>query len=190
MSFLSMISNSYFDPDWQKMLVFQRTLERPGWKTMLVMMMSHWWLCELLRLGWQGTMLILNFLVMMTNPWAIMSWFTGDVDYGPVNVIIAMTVIMTVMMTVTMTKTKMTMALSTVMTRLTYNREPDSCHQCGRSWPVSQDWDFLFEPWITCVPGPHYLFLPCCCFLLLYFNPGLPEFELRSSIFLETIPSH
>ena len=62
-----------------------------------------------------------------------MSWFTGDVDYGPVNVIIAMTVIMTVMMTVTMTKTKMTMALSTVMTRLTYNREPDSCHQCGRS---------------------------------------------------------
>ena len=51
-----------------------------------------------------------------------MSWFTGDGDYDPVNATIAMTVIMTVMMTVTMTKTKMTMALSTVMTRLTYNR--------------------------------------------------------------------
>ena len=47
-----------------------------------------------------------------------MSWFTGDGDYGPVNATIAMTV----MMTVTMTKTKITMALSTVMTRLTYNR--------------------------------------------------------------------
>ena len=53
-----------------------------------------------------------------------MGWFTGDGDYcyGPVDATIAMTVMMTVMMTVTMTKTKMTMALSTVMTWLTYNR--------------------------------------------------------------------
>ena len=50
-----------------------------------------------------------------------MSWFTGIsvYCYGPVDATIAM---MTVMMTVTRTKTKMTMALSTVMTRLTYNR--------------------------------------------------------------------